>query len=373
MIERQSKDLHFSRSREPIPTVELDMDSIPKNLSGYSDTVVASLRPIAAISPELRATIYVYQGQSVNFRVLSWSAFIGVDGPESLLRPIHQEFQNIPGVKVKLSDYIRPSQGLPEFHIEDGKVWRPVDAVTWGVDDAETKNVLEDEWGEEPERGQAESDVESVIQEPPSITPTNRMFDAAGRGDISELQRLCASEGVAPSDVFKDGESLLFPAANSQRIEMCEWLIENHVRVDHQDRSGRTALLSAIVFRDASWKQKIITVLSRAVSIADYAGVTPLMRATRGAGVFGAKRGNFQIVKALVEHGADVFAQDQRRRTALAHAMAAAKASEKDVNQEIISFLESAMVEAAAMSEFRRLYSYHFSPTGVLMLQHRSP
>ncbi|WP_213298038.1 ankyrin repeat domain-containing protein [Paraburkholderia sacchari] len=339
---------------------------------------MASLRPVAAASPELRATIYVYQGQSVNFRVPSWSAFIGVDGPASLLNPIHQEFQNIPGVKVRLSDYIRPSQGLPEFHIEDGKMWRPVDAETWHAADAEMKNVLEDEWGEEPEREQAESDVEGLIQcdfaeEPPSITSAKRMFAAARRGDILELQGLCASEGVSPSDVFKDGESLLFPAANRQRIEMCEWLIENHVRVDHQDRTGRTALLSAIVFRDASWKQKIITVLSRAVSIADHAGVTPLMRAATGAGAFGAKRGNFQIVKALVEHGADVFAQDQRRRTALGHAMAAAKASEKDVNQEIISFLEGAMVEAAAMSEFRRFYSHHFSPTGVLMLQHRSP
>jgi hypothetical protein len=33
------------------------MESIPENLYGYADTVVTSLRPIAAESPELRATI----------------------------------------------------------------------------------------------------------------------------------------------------------------------------------------------------------------------------------------------------------------------------------------------------------------------------
>ncbi|WP_158934114.1 ankyrin repeat domain-containing protein [Burkholderia sp. S171] len=202
-------------------------------------------------------------------------------------------------------------------------------------------------------------------------TPAKRLFDAARTGDILRLEQLCASEGLESRDVFERGESLLFPAAASQKTEMCEWLLDNGVRAEHQDHSGRTALLSAIVFRDAGWNQKLITLLSRAINIADRSGVTPLMQATKGAGAFGAKRGNLKIVKALVENGADVFAQDDRGLTPLGRAEFAARKSKQDVNDEIIAFLKNTMVEAAAMHEFLRLYQHHFSPKGVLMIQHR--
>lgn len=135
MIERKVTDLHLLRSREPIPTVEVDMDSLPESLFGYGDTVVAALHGIAHASEELRATIYVYQGDSVNFGTYSWSAFIGIDGPMSLLKPILSGFKAIPDVRARLSDSIRASQGLCEFHIEDGRVWRPSDAITWYADD----------------------------------------------------------------------------------------------------------------------------------------------------------------------------------------------------------------------------------------------
>ncbi|QCP47909.1 hypothetical protein FAZ95_01160 [Trinickia violacea] len=189
MIERQAKDLHFSRSREPIPTVEVDMNSIPDDLFGYSETVVTSLRALAAASPELRATIYVYQGQSINFHTPSWSAFIGVDGPVSFLKLIHHEFEGIPGVKVRMSDYIHPSQGLCEFHIEDGKVWRPVDAVTWHAEDAAVKNVVEDEWGNEPEAEQAESDDEGPEGVGARARTPGRLRAARGDASVGRIRR----------------------------------------------------------------------------------------------------------------------------------------------------------------------------------------
>lgn len=135
MIERKETDLHLLRSRDPIPTVEIDLDSLPESLFGYADTVVAALRGKALAAEALRATLYVYQGASVNFGTYSWSAFIGVDGPTALLNPLLHAFQAMPGVRARFSDYIKPSQGLCEFHIEDGKVWRPSDAVTWYADD----------------------------------------------------------------------------------------------------------------------------------------------------------------------------------------------------------------------------------------------
>ncbi|HGL6721405.1 ankyrin repeat domain-containing protein [Burkholderia contaminans] len=207
--------------------------------------------------------------------------------------------------------------------------------------------------------------------DPKPITPERRMFLLARGGDVTQLSGLCDAQGVAPSDVFDGSKSLLFTAAENCQIEMCEWLISRGVSIAHQDRSGRTALLSAICIRDGEWKQKLVSTLAGAVNIPDNFGLTPLMRATRGAGAFGAHRGNLKLVKALIAHGADVFAQDLEGLTALGHAIRAANASKRDINEDIIMFLENSMVEAAAILEFRRLYKHHFSNSGVLMLRHR--
>jgi ankyrin repeat protein len=148
-------------------------------------------------------------------------------------------------------------------------------------------------------------------------------------------------------------------------------LIERGTSINHQNSIGRTALLSAIHARDEGWKHKLISLLEPSVNIADNDGLTPLMRAARGAGLFGATRGNLQILKRLIEGRANVFAQDNRGLTALGHANLDARSRASGTNDEVVAFLEQAMVSAAAEMEFRRLYMHHFSSKGVLMLQHR--
>lgn len=191
MIERQETELHLLRSREPIPTVEVDMDSLPESLFGYGDTVVASLRGIAHDSEELRATIYVYQGESVNFGTYSWSAFVGIDGPIALLEPILRGFEAIPGVRARLGDSIRPSQGLCEFHIEDGRVWRPSDAITWyadddGNDDEDNDAAITCVWPDDALETEPdlESSIEPVGAEKTSGGESPRRYRAA-RGDAT--------------------------------------------------------------------------------------------------------------------------------------------------------------------------------------------
>lgn len=204
-----------------------------------------------------------------------------------------------------------------------------------------------------------------------SPTAFKKLSAAVRGGDIYEVQRLCDTEGVEPRHVFEEGETLLFPAATSQQLEVCTWLIEQGTSIKHRNSIGRTALLSAIHARDGGWKHKIISLLEPSINVADNDGLTPLMRAARGAGLFGANRGNLQILKRLIESGADVFAQDNRGLTALGHANIDASSSKSGANDEVVDFLEQAMVQAAANMEFRRLYLHHFSSKGVLMLQHR--
>jgi hypothetical protein len=83
-LEINENELQISSSRDPLPTVEIDIDSIPENYHGYGDLVVNALAAAASELPKLRATIYVYQGMSINFHQQTQSAFFGVAGNKNL-------------------------------------------------------------------------------------------------------------------------------------------------------------------------------------------------------------------------------------------------------------------------------------------------
>lgn len=132
-MERLINELHFINSPKAVETVEVDLDSIPKEYYDYTDIVIECLRPLAESSPELRATVYVQQASSVNFMHSGSSAFIGVVGNPNALELILNGFQSIPGVDVRYGDSIFTKQSRRRLHIEDGFVWQQEDDVTWFV------------------------------------------------------------------------------------------------------------------------------------------------------------------------------------------------------------------------------------------------
>lgn len=131
MIEKNIEELSFVIKGGPIPSVEIDIDSIPSNFSGYDDIVIKALNGIITKNLSVRATIYVYRTISINFLDQTNSAFFGVAGPKSVLRHLCNAFQRIPGLRVRYSDYISPSESICQYHVQDGKVWQPIDALTW--------------------------------------------------------------------------------------------------------------------------------------------------------------------------------------------------------------------------------------------------
>ena len=151
MLKRLETDLHVGVSRDPMPTVEVDMDSIPAEHDGYANLVTEALAAFAAKSPSVRATIYVYQGPSANFHENTWSAFFGVSGNMKLLKVLLSAFKAAKISNVRFSDYIDPSTATKDFHVEDGFVWRPWEPGTWFSeshrDDSET---LEEDPGDDP-------------------------------------------------------------------------------------------------------------------------------------------------------------------------------------------------------------------------------
>jgi len=180
MMKRPETELHFVKPRDPIPTVEIDIDSIPESLHGYSDLVTKALTSIAEKSIKLRATIYVYQGMSINFHRQTWSAFFGVAGDEKLLNVLLNEFQAAKVVNVRFSDHIEPSSAIKEFHVQDGHVWRPLESGTWYTD-SQDGEILEDDSVTEPD--DLESTAE-VTNEEGSRSSNPTRFRAA-RADAS--------------------------------------------------------------------------------------------------------------------------------------------------------------------------------------------
>jgi hypothetical protein len=144
MLKRPESELQIVRSRDPLPTIEVDIDCIPENLHGYGDLVSNAITPIAAKSPKMRATIYVYHGPSINFNQQTWSVFFGVAGDKMLLDVVLNAFRAAKIVNVRFSDYIDPSTASKDFHVQDGYVWRPYESGTWYTDSEDEENLAED-------------------------------------------------------------------------------------------------------------------------------------------------------------------------------------------------------------------------------------
>ena len=131
MITRRSDELKFRRSTRPLETVEVDIESLEEVGKDFPDTLYESLTLFAESNEERRASIYIYLTPSCNFKELTYSGFIGVVGGRRVLDLLYKSFRSIKGVNVRFSDGINPNESILDYHIENGLVWRPLEAYTW--------------------------------------------------------------------------------------------------------------------------------------------------------------------------------------------------------------------------------------------------
>lgn len=124
-------ELNFVKTRDPIASVEVDLDSIPDELCGYEDTVLKALKAILDQHPKLRASLYVYESVSVNFGQPGYSVFFGFAAGEKHLLTLLSAFKKIEGFKAKISDSIDARQAVCRFHVQDGNVWYPEEECVW--------------------------------------------------------------------------------------------------------------------------------------------------------------------------------------------------------------------------------------------------
>lgn len=145
MIKRSVSELHFITSRDPLPTIEIQAESLEEQGLHLSQIVSSALSRFAENNPSSKATIYSYSTMSVNFHTQSWSEFLIVAGDKKVLKALYSAFSNLPKVNSRYSDYIAPSDGTKHYHVEDGQLWQVEDAVSWysaSSDDAEDDQKL---------------------------------------------------------------------------------------------------------------------------------------------------------------------------------------------------------------------------------------
>lgn len=347
-------------------TVEVDVDSIPSHCFGYGHLVEQAMAQLASRSPALRATVYVYEGPSINFGANSNSAFFGVAGDKRVLEALHAVFSVGREVKVRYSDSILASQAICQYHMEDARVWRPLEEGAWFA-------------GEEDEGASGDGPVapDPVAKESPeaSIFAAARGLGQSRRGDWDKVFDLLAHHGIRPDKIVcpRTGYSLLTVAATEPAPEACEKLLQLGANPAFGGRVGsRSALTMMVWLRSKPWsstQRKIVELLApETVNHQDSDGRTALMFASVGAGLFGMKRGNPEIIDQLVRHGADPSIKNRWGRTALMQAVESNDRSPTSANWDVIELLESHSINYAAKRWFIREQRVEFSDDGKMII-----
>jgi ankyrin repeat protein len=165
-------------------------------------------------------------------------------------------------------------------------------------------------------------------------------FLYAGAEGLLEILRLAIDAGADPHLTNRFGGTALIPAAERGHVAVVtELLTRTDVDVNHVNNLGWTALLEAVLLGDGGERhQQIVRILvehGANVRIADHDGVTPLQHAQargfteiegflmetqqeldRGL-IAAAHQGDSALLRSLLARGASVDTQDERGVTAL--------------------------------------------------------
>ncbi len=132
-MEKAAHELRYVGGPKPLPTIEIDVDSLDPDGPDVADIVRDALAKHAAAHPSLRATAYMYFTPSVNFGEMTSSEFVIVAGPKRVFDVVLASFKLMKNVRCRPSDMIKPELHMAIAHVEKGALWVPLDAITWGT------------------------------------------------------------------------------------------------------------------------------------------------------------------------------------------------------------------------------------------------
>lgn len=157
IVRKSARELKFIEAREPLPSVEVQSDSLEQQGLYLGRVVEEALSRYAAQHPSAVATVYLSGMMSLNFiNEPGWSEFLVVAGEKAVLRVLGDTFSSLRNVRSRYSDYILPGAGSATYHIEAGRLWQAEDVLTWYSDAGAGNGDGEDL----PAAPDSESDVE---------------------------------------------------------------------------------------------------------------------------------------------------------------------------------------------------------------------
>jgi ankyrin repeat protein len=163
-------------------------------------------------------------------------------------------------------------------------------------------------------------------QAPVQLTPEEQaLMESAYLGKLDEVERL-VFEGTAVDVVDPEHRTPMMFAAFNGHTQVVEFLFEKGAQVDTRDINGRTGLMYA---SSGSYGDTVMLLLSRGAEVdvqGTLEGFTALMTA--------AAEGQVEIVRHLLDHGADRSLKDKDGDTALTFARQKGHA-------EVVELLES--------------------------------
>lgn len=174
------------------------------------------------------------------------------------------------------------------------------------------------------------------------------LAEACGNGNREEVENLLENHGADPN--FRTGQTnktVLMVASEMGHDEVVRALVANDASVNLRDDEGNTALIHAVREREEEVVRTLLSANSN-VNLADNDGDTALHAASEGM------RFSETILRLLIEAGADVNATNETGRTPLMYAQEAtaeilvSAGAELDVTDE---FGMSALMYASEIGE----------------------
>jgi len=149
-------------------------------------------------------------------------------------------------------------------------------------------------------------------QAPVQLTPEEQaLMESAYLGKLDNVERL-VFEGTAVDVVDPEHRTPMMFAAFNGHTAVIGFLVEKGAEVDNRDINGRTALMYA---SSGPYRDTVMLLLSRGAEVdvqGTLEGFTALMTA--------AAEGQIEIVRQLLDHGADRSLEDKDGDTALSFA-----------------------------------------------------
>ena len=168
--------------------------------------------------------------------------------------------------------------------------------------------------------------VPLAAQTPVQLTPEEQaLFESAHLGALDQVKRL-VSEGTAVDAMDPDHRTPMMFAAFNGHTAVVGFFVEMGAEVDNRDINGRTALMYA---SSGPFEETVKLLLTKGAQVnvqGTLEGFTALMTA--------AAEGQTEIVRRLLDHGADRSLEDKDGDTALSFARQKGHA-------EVVELLES--------------------------------